>query len=156
MSEYSASYRIVTTESPLQKRIMLSFYAGVMLSVLIAPSIFSLMWALKLLIIMVLARTALRNYQQPASIYTFNLKETGKIELSERSNGQQTWPSFDIQRYSLFCDWFCLLRLKSDSPLDVISNQNKRHIWIWRDGVDDDSYRRICRVVARVRSGVEL
>lgn len=153
MSEYNPSYRIVTTESTLQKRIMLVFYTFVIANVFIAPDLFSFMWAVKLLIIMPLARTALRQYQQPSPIYTFNLIETGKIELSEMAKGQQVWSSFDIQRFSLFCDWFCLLRLKSDSPLDVVSNQNKRHIWIWRDGVDDDSYRRICRVIARVRSG---
>ena len=149
MSEYSSSFRVVTTESKLQKRIMLSFYASVMFSVLIAPPIVSFMWLLKLLLIMVLAYIAVKNYQQRAPTFTFNLIETGKVELKVLQN----WPSFDIQRYSLFCDWFCLLRLSSDSPLDAVINKPNRHIWIWRDGVDDDSYRRICRVIARVRSG---
>ena len=149
MSASNSSYRIVTYQSKLQKRIMISFYAAMMLSVLMAPSLFSLFWFVKLVVIVALGITAFTQYKQVNESYLFNLKEDGKLELEQG----QTWQSFAIKHHSLFCDWFCLLKLVSDSPLDVDNQPLKRHMWIWRDGVDDDSFRRICRVIARVRSG---
>ena len=130
----------------MQQRIMLLFYFGVMLSVVFIQPVFALMWLLQLLLIAVVGYVAWQSYQQKVVPFDLLLSENGKVELQK----QQQWLPYQLLCHSLLSDWFCLLRLKSDSPLDT---NNMRYIWLWRDSVDDDSYRRVCRVIARVRHG---
>lgn len=146
MSAYNAAYRIVIQPSIWQKRMMLAFYGGVMLSVVFASPLFSYFWLLQLALIGVVAYFAWQNYQQASAIIHLNLYDSGKVELEQN----QQWLPFKLQVFSLVSDWFCLLRLISDSPLD---GATKRSIWLWRDSVDEDNYRRVCRVITRVRSG---
>ena len=128
----------------MQKRFMLMFYVIVILSIFFIHPLFAYMWLLQLVLVAFVVSIAWQSYQQTVRSFDLLLSENGVVELEHR----QQWLPYKLLSYSLLSDWFCLLRLKSDSPIDT---NTKRHIWLWRDSVDDDSYRRVCRVIVRVR-----
>ena len=124
---------------------MLAFYAVVMLSLVVVQPLFAYFWLIQLVLVVVVAVLAWQNYHQVIDIITIELSDSGRVAIEQ----DQQWLSFNIQAHSLVSDWFCLLRLISATPLDT---STKRYIWLWRDCVDDDSYRRVCRAILQVKS----
>jgi hypothetical protein len=75
------------------------------------------------------------------------LSDTGDVQLLV--DGELT--AFKLSPTSVSSDWFCYLVLV---PAGLFAaGKNKRRLWVFRDGVDEVSFRRFCRVVHRLRRG---
>ncbi len=75
------------------------------------------------------------------------LSDTGEVQLLV--DGELT--PFKLSAASVSSDWFCYLVLL---PAGLFAaSKNKRRFWVFRDGVDEVSFGRLCRVVHRLRRG---
>jgi hypothetical protein len=74
----------------------------------------------------------------------FELDDQGIVQLLIDKQYQQ----FTLLSASVTSDWFCFVVL---SPKELLSANKKQRFWVFRDAVDEQSYRRICRVIQRVR-----
>jgi hypothetical protein len=75
------------------------------------------------------------------------LSDTGEVQLL--LDGELR--PFKLSATSVTSDWFCYLVLVPQGLF--AAGQHKRRFWIFRDGVDEVSFRRLCRVVHRLRRG---
>lgn len=123
----------------------------VMVSLVIIPIFNYFFWLIKGLLVSMVAVTAWYNYRKPHVDKVLILDERGKISVE---NGHE-WERFELISPSVVSDWFCMLRMKAQSPFDQspFKKATEQHIWIWRDAMDEYSYRRVCRVINRIRSG---
>lgn len=48
---------------------------------------------------------------------------------------------------------FCIVFIEPKSS-DVVQTKHRSSLMIWRDQVDDESYRRLCRVIRLVRKDI--
>lgn len=115
-------------------------------SILFWPEAFAGQWLLQLLLMIFLAIVLWRLKFTAGIAYEFTLNENGRLYLyTEQGQGED----FVLLPTSVVSDWFCHLRLKAETlPGQKGKNQA---LWLFRDGVDEQSYRRICRIVFRLR-----
>lgn len=128
---------------------MLGFYAVVLLSIGLWPLVWSWQWIVQLslaLFVIGLAVIEHNNWQsKPVSWPHLNLSDDGAVDLSQGED----WLPAKVSYRSVSCDWFCLLVLERQT---LMEKPELIRIWLFRDGVDENSYRRLCRVIHRMRA----
>jgi len=78
-------------------------------------------------------------WRKPLAVFSdIAFNELGLVMLSSQSGRYQG----QISDRSLVCDWWCLLHITAPGALP-----EEQWLTLWRDAVDDHTYRRLSRVV---------
>jgi len=78
-------------------------------------------------------------WRKPSVVFAdIAFNEVGLVMLNSQSGHYQGL----ISDRSVVCDWWCLLHVTAQAPAS-----EERWLTLWRDAVDDRTYRRLSRVV---------
>jgi hypothetical protein len=148
-SKLQAKYKITVSSSKTQYWFIKTFMLVCLLSVWLWPQLMPWQWIVQLLLSLLLTYFALLKPYQALTQQQFVLTDCGEVDLLLGADSQ-SMAQFSVSPTSVTSDWFCYLVL---IPRGVMATKDKQRFWVFRDGVDEHSFRRICRVVYRMRRG---
>ncbi|NQZ09174.1 MAG: hypothetical protein HRT35_18610 [Algicola sp.] len=145
-----SEYKITVQSSRHQYWLGKSFLLLCGLSIWLWPSMVSWQWVVQLLLsagcVWLVVSGKFIDEPEKAE-QQLVLSDTGEVQLLV--DGELT--PFKLSPVSVTSDWFCYLVLVPHGLFGA--GQNKRRFWVFRDGVDEVSFRRLCRVIHRLRRG---
>jgi hypothetical protein len=141
-----SEYKITVQSSRWQYRFIKAFLLLCLLSIWLWPQMASWQWIIQILLSVALLHQIVSGGFTEQIEHELVLADEGNVQLLV--NGELD--PFKMSASSVTSDWFCYLVLAPDG---FLQGQGKRRIWVFRDGVDVVSFRRLCRVVHRLRRG---
>jgi hypothetical protein len=118
-----------------------------LLSIWLWPLWLGWQWVIQLILSLLVVSGGLFKPFEAGIAWQFVLSDSGEVQLVDEAGVVK---SFTLAASTVTSDWFCYLVF---APQGVMAERHKRRYWVFRDGVDEREYRRICRVAQRIRRG---
>lgn len=140
-----SEYKICVTRSNLQSRLQWLFYGLCLVAIWFWPLVYQWQWIAQLsLSVALLMALFYQTRSTPSLAYDFVMSDIGEVYFYHKTG--ESYP-FRLAANSVVSDWFCLLILQPSG----LALHKKRKCWVFKDAVDEQSYRRICRTIYKMR-----
>ncbi len=145
-----SEYKVTVKRSKWQFWLIKAFALLCLFSLWLWPQQVQWQWIIQLLLSVAVIYFALLPAFEPRIEAELVLSDEGEVRLLVLNKVNEVFESFVLSPTSVTSDWFCYLICV---PQGLMATQHKQRIWVFRDGVDEREFRRLCRVIYRVRRG---